>query len=123
MSLENVGGFIQALQQDAALKQRFQSTIAALPEEADTAPHIIAFAQAEGHDLKPGDLAAFDDLLARARNDQLTDAELDQVNGGIFGAGLNLGMGAMSGIASLYGSLSNTQNGFDPSKREFWLGF
>ena len=123
MSLENIGGFIQALQQDAALKQRFQSTVAGLPQGADPAPHIVAFARTEGHGLETSDLQAFGDLLTRARNDQLTDAELDKVNGGIFGAGLNLGMGALSGIATLYGSLSNTQNGLDPSKREFWLGF
>ena len=123
MSLENVGGFIQALQQDAALKQRFQSSIAALPGDADPAPHIVAFARAEGHGLETSDLAAFGDLLTRARNDQLTDAELDKVNGGIFGAVLNAGFGAMSLPGTLYGSLVNTQNGSNPSKREFWLGF
>ncbi|MFN3461696.1 MAG: hypothetical protein ACK4ZN_11855 [Oceanibaculum sp.] len=123
MSLENVGGFIQALQQDAALKQRFQSSIAALPGDADPAPHIVAFARAEGHGLETSDLAAFGDLLARARNDQLTDAELDKVNGGIFGAALNLGLGVLSTPGIVYGSLVNTKNGLNPSKREFWLGF
>ncbi|RKQ68380.1 Nif11 family protein [Oceanibaculum indicum] len=123
MSLENIGGFIQALQQDAALKQRFQSTVATLPQDADPAPHIVAFARDEGHALETNDLAAFGDLLTRARNDQLTDAELDKVNGGIFGAVLNAGFGAMNLPGTLYGSLVNTQNGLDPSKREFWLGF
>ncbi|MFO7482873.1 hypothetical protein [Oceanibaculum nanhaiense] len=111
MSLENIGGFIQALQQDTALKQRFQSTVAALPQDADPAPHIVAFARAEGHALETSDLAAFGDLLTRARNDQLTDAELDKVNGGIGGI-----------FGSARPCLDVVWQRLDPSKPEFWLG-
>lgn len=123
MSLENFGGFLQTLQQDTALKQRFQSALSALPEDTDPAPHIVAFAKAEGHDIEPEDISTFNSLVSRAQSDQLSDEELEQVSGGIFGLGLNLGLGAMSFPGMLYGSVANTKNGFDPSKREFWLGF
>ena len=123
MSLEQFGGFMQALQQDEALKQRFQSMIGSLPEGTDAAPHVIAFAKTEGHTIGSADIDTFNAILTQARNGELDDAQLDAVNGGIFGLGLNLGLGALSLPGAVYGSISNTQNGFDPSKREFWLGF
>ncbi|KZD07920.1 Nif11 family protein [Oceanibaculum pacificum] len=123
MSLEEFGGFVQTLQQDEALKQRFQAMIGSLPEGTDAAPHVIAFAKAEGHAIGSADIDAFNTLLLQAKNGELDDTTLDTVNGGIFGLGLNLGLGALSLPGAVYGSISNTQNGFDPSKREFWLGF
>lgn len=123
MSLERFGRFAQAMQRDEALKQRFQAVIGSLPEGADAVPHVIAFAKAEGHPLDAADIQAFNDLIAQSKSGELDDAQLEQVNGGIFGPLLNLGLGAMSFPGVVYGQVVNTKQSFDPGSREFWLGF
>jgi len=117
--------FIKQLRSDEPTRLRLGEALQHTPE-ADITATVIAFARAEGWTVSPEDIQEISEQLAAHKSSagELADGELEEVSGGVFGAGAaTIVFGIAEGATGLSRRIKSDNQYFDPSKRAFWLGF
>ncbi len=117
--------FIAATVTDPELAEAFVARVGDRPFE-QAADDVVAFARERGYALARTELLAARTRLAEAaeRGQEVGDAELAGVNGGILGP---IGVGATAGLLGTLGIDSGVtkfgkDNGyFDPKSTRFWF--